>query len=149
MTQQGKNNPAYIHGMRNHRLYAIYYGIKRRCNVKIYSGYKNYGGRGIKCEWKSFIDFYRDMGLSHKKNLSIDRIDNNGNYCKNNCRWANRKEQNTNTRRTITITHNGKSISLKDWSRKLGVKYETLRSRYKVNKNPVVLFRKNLYQKIK
>lgn len=92
-------------------LYYRFRGIKNRCQNKNQKDYHYYGGRGIKCEWKTYQDFKNDMYesyLEHKKiygknNTSLDRIDNNGNYCKENCRWATLKEQYKNKRNTISI----------------------------------------------
>lgn len=89
------------------RFYKIFSGILQRCNNKHVTNFKNYGGRGIKCLWKSFEEFRDDMYKSYLKhikefgvdNTSIDRTNNNGNYCKENCVWATSKQQAKNRRR--------------------------------------------------
>lgn len=99
---QGKNNPNYKHGgTMNHKgAYNSWRAMKARCDYKNYRAYERYGGRGITyCdEWKDFASFLADMGDRPPKH-SLDRIDNDGNYCKENCRWANHNLQMNNSSR--------------------------------------------------
>lgn len=102
--------------------------IKARCLNPKNHKWKDYGGRGIKCLWKSFEEFRDDMYQSYLKhikefgsNTSIDRIDVNGNYCKENCRWATAKEQSLNTRKNTTF-HKGQI----PWNK--GLKYNLIKA---------------------
>ncbi len=90
------------HGLSARRIYNIWSGLKNRCECVHNTAYKYYGGRGITYakEWKLFENFFRDMKDGYSDDLSIDRIDVNGNYCKENCRWATDKEQANNKRNT-------------------------------------------------
>lgn len=97
------------HNMCHTRFYNILRGMKQRCNNINHPRHKDYGDRGIKCEWKSFIKFKDDMYVSYlkhcqqygEKNTTIDRINNNGNYNKENCKWSTYKEQNFNKRNNL------------------------------------------------
>ena len=90
------------HGMRKTRLYRIWGCMKNRCYQKSYHGFKHYGGRGITVcdEWRnSFEAFYEwAMANGYAEHLTIDRIDVNGNYCPDNCKWATMADQNKNKR---------------------------------------------------
>lgn len=123
------------HGKRHTRLYSILDKIKQRCYNKNHTAYKNYGGRGVKVcnEWlNDFMTFY-DWSMNHgyKDTLTIDRIDVNGNYEPDNCRWVDRKTQANNRRNNVYLTYNGKTQTMKEWSRELGVKYKTIFYRHK------------------
>ena len=122
------------HKMSGTRFYRIWQNIKTRCTNNLSPNYKNYGGRGIKCEWNSFEDFYNDMYESYQKhceefgekNTSIDRIDVNDNYSKENCRWSTRKEQSNNKRNNHLIKLNGKEITVMEASEITGINYRTI-----------------------
>ena len=128
--QQGRN---IKHGFSGTSLNGIFFGIKSRCYVKSCKEYKYYGGRGIKMcdEWlnnqKSFYDWAINNG--YKKGLTIERINVNGNYEPNNCKWIERKEQSKNRRTNISITYNGETRILSDWSKIAGIDYRTIKDR--------------------
>lgn len=127
------------HGMRHTRFYSIWEGVKKRCRNKNSHNYHNYGGRGIKMceEWNDFVNFKNDMYESYLEHVkkygesdtSIERIDNNGNYEKNNCKWATRKEQNRNTRQVKLYEYKGEMLDLAEIARRENMNYRTLRSR--------------------
>lgn len=114
------------HGMTQTRFYNVWKGIQQRCNNPKHINYKHYGGRGIKCEWKSFEEFRDDIYKSYlehvqkygENNTTIDRINNDGNYSKENCRWATRKEQSNNTRTIPVYTFDGKTLFSNEWENK-------------------------------
>lgn len=114
------------------RLYGIWCGIRKRCDYPKDKNYEIYGGRGIKVcdEWQSYEPF-RDWAMAngYSAELTIDRIDCNGDYEPNNCRWATLKEQANNKRSNHFISFNGKTLSMREWAALLGVNYGSLRSR--------------------
>jgi hypothetical protein len=114
------------HGLSGTRIYEIWCTMKKRCENKNSKNYERYGGRGIKlCErWQKFENFYIDMASTYKENLTIDRINNNGNYEPSNCRWATTKEQLNNYSRNIIVTINGETDSLKNICKKYNVSYD-------------------------
>ena len=125
------------HGMRDDPFYINWCAMRYRCTNKKNKGYKNWGGRGIKvCDrWENnFNNFKIDMYASYlkhiekfgRKNTCLDRVDNNKGYIKNNCRWATRQEQNSNTRRNVFIEFNGEKLTMSEWARKLKVDRTTI-----------------------
>ena len=113
------------------RTYRIWTGIKTRCLNKNTDSYKDYGGRGIViCDrWKySFKNFLDDMGEC-PSGLTIERINNNGNYEPDNCKWATSKEQCNNTRSNRLIEYNGEVKTLKQWADTLKIHWSTLRNK--------------------
>lgn len=120
------------HGKSKTRLYKIWIDIKRRCDDEWRESYKYYGGRGITyCnEWRDF-DAFEKWSISHgyANDLSIDRIDVNGNYEPKNCRWVTNTIQANNTRRNHYLTYSGKNQSMAEWAREYNLPYEVLRDR--------------------
>lgn len=108
--------------------------MRTRCAKPSDKSYKNYGGRGIRvCDrWiRSFQNFYSDMGsIPHGK--SLDRIDVNGNYSPENCRWATPKEQARNTTTNRIISHAGRSQCLQDWADETGISCDLIYARIKL-----------------
>lgn len=132
----GKAN--FKHGMEGTIFFSKWAGIKRRCLNKNDKRYNNYGGRGIKvCDrWLSFINFRDDMYQSYLehynkfgKNTSIDRINNNGNYEPNNCKWSTQREQCNNKNNNVLITYKGETLTIKQWANKLNISNTTLWNR--------------------
>jgi hypothetical protein len=123
------------HGLTHTRMYSIWKGMRQRCNSPNNKSYKDYGGRGILIcnEWADFKSFY-DWAMSngYADNLTIERIDNNGNYEPNNCRWIPNEEQSKN-RRFTTLTLNGETHTIKEWTKIVGVSDSTIRFRLKQN----------------
>lgn len=113
--------------------YRIWIGMKVRCFQSKHPSYQRYGARGITvCDrWKdSFANFYADMGKRPSKNHSLDRIDNNGNYTPENCRWATREEQMRNTRHSTLLTYRGQTKTMAEWAEITGLKPATITTRY-------------------
>jgi hypothetical protein len=109
------------------KLYWIWADMKSRCKNPKHKAYKNYGGRGIMvCEsWESFSNFAKDM-MPRLDGYMLDRIDNSGNYSPENCKWATRKEQNSNRRNCIYVSHNGEQVTLKEYCRRNDLTYRAI-----------------------
>lgn len=117
------------HGLSKTPEYQIWKAIKARCYGVNHKNYPKYGGRGIRvCDrWRdSFDSFYADMGPRPSNRHSIDRIDTNGDYSPDNCRWATQVEQTRNTRRNALVTYNGETKTVAEWSTIIGMMSSTL-----------------------
>lgn len=126
----------YKHNMSNTRIYCIWDGMKQRCRNSKSKRYKDYGGRGIKIcsEWldkeNGFINFYNwSMANGYKENLTIDRIDIDGNYEPLNCRWITNKEQQKNKRNNRYIVYNNENKTISEWAQIYNINTGTICSR--------------------
>lgn len=110
--------------------YSTWSGMLTRCRNRNSSKFSSYGGRGISvCDrWLSFEAFFADMG-ERPVGMSLDRIDNGGNYSPDNCRWATPVQQRRNARHMTAITFDGRTLCLTDWERETGIGQRTLRAR--------------------
>ena len=115
------------------RLYGKWRGMKHRCSETNTEKRKYYADRGITVcdEWRDSFEAFRDWALAngYRDDLTIDRIDNDGNYCPENCRWVTTAEQNMNRSCTRIITHNAQTHTLGEWSKITGIAYDKLRKR--------------------
>jgi hypothetical protein len=122
-------------GVDHLREYSAWRHMKGRCYCTSDKKYPSYGGRGIRVcdEWvNDFSQFYIDMGDKPEGSLSIERIDNDGNYTPENCCWATARQQANNRRSSRLLTYKGKTKTAEQWSRELGIKSFTLRARLDV-----------------
>lgn len=126
-TIKNKSNPKW-------RAWCAWVALRKRCDNPDKRDYKNYKGRGITYDvsWDDFKNFLADMGLP-PKGTSLDRIDNNGNYCKENCRWATKTEQMRNTRHNHYLEYDGKRLMICEWAELLGIKSVLIRNRLRRN----------------
>lgn len=129
------------HGMSYTSEYKIWAGMLTRCTNKKAINYQNYGGRGIGvCErWNDFSNFLQDMGIRPSKNHSLDRIDNNDNYYKDNCKWSTKIEQCSNKRVNRKYNYKNNILTVTEISRITGIKRATIsnwanRSKYSKEK---------------
>ncbi|MDX8367895.1 hypothetical protein [Cytobacillus sp. IB215665] len=122
-----------VHNCEPRKLYNVWLAMRRRCYLETTRGYEHYGGRGIEVSevWRHDFEAFRDWSLSngYKEGLSIDRIDNDGNYSPENCRWVDRKTQNNNKRNVRKIEIKGATKTLAEWAQISGIKHNTLTSR--------------------
>ena len=122
--KQGKRNAS--------KLYSIWVNMRNRCFNSDNKSFIYYGGRGISVcdEWNEFLNFEKwAIQNGFEENLTLDRIDVNGNYEPENCRWISRKEQMRNTRSNHLLTYNGDTKTMAEWAEITGIPYSTLRQR--------------------
>ena len=119
------------HGQSYTPEYRAYIEMKNRCLNPDNHAYNSYGGRGILLLWNSLEEFVQDMGLRPTPEHSIERIDNNGPYSRENCCWATRKEQSNNRRSTRYVKYEGRMWTLAHLAEHLGLPYQTLYHRVK------------------
>lgn len=129
------------HGLCDSSTYKSWVSMITRCNNKKTIQYKNYGGRGIKVcpEWLDFNNFLKDMGEKPNNFMQLDRINNDGDYSKENCKWSTRKENCNNKSNNVKYNFNGKMLSVTEISRVSGINRTRIsnwknRSKYSVEK---------------
>lgn len=123
------------HGMAKTRLYREWRRMKERCLLQTKEGYERYGGRGITvcAEWSESFEAFRDWAMAngYRDDLTLDRKDNDGPYCPENCRWITNAEQQSNKSNNRFITFDGRTQTLSQWARETGIRKDTLRLRLK------------------
>lgn len=139
LSRERASETSKTHGMSQTPEYRIWASMRQRCSKTNNKHYHDYGGRGISvCKrWKSFKNFICDMGLRPSPEMSIDRINNDGNYEPSNCRWATVNEQARNKRNNVVINFQGKSLIMIDWAERIGLSKAALWARLNVHKWPI------------
>ena len=116
------------------RIHRTWQNMMWRCYRQEHTSYKYYGGRGIKVckEWQEFEPFYQwALDSGYANNLTIDRINNNGNYEPSNCRWATTKQQANNKRNSRLITFSGETKTVSEWAEIVGISQQAMDERLK------------------
>lgn len=126
---------ALKHGKRHTRMYTIWLNMKDRCSNKNTPSYKNYGARGIKIfdDWLNDFQAFYDWSMNngYQEDLTLDRINVDGDYTPSNCRWATAKQQANNTRKNVRLTYNNKAQTMMQWSEELNIPYGTIKTRHR------------------
>ncbi len=131
-TESAKARAIIPGGTRQNRLYTIWRHMKERCYRTMDKRFKNYGGRGISVcdEWHDFLNFKKWAECNgYEDNLTIERLDVNGDYCPQNCTWIPLKKQASNKTTNHVIEYNGETHTLADWARITGIGQGTLWNR--------------------
>jgi hypothetical protein len=126
MKERRKNSK---HGYANSEEYKVWYSMRKRCTDPTDPAWEKYGGAGITCSegWmKSVALFIHDMGLRPSNKYTLERIDNDKGYCKENCRWATRKEQARNRRSNVFVQYKGTAWHVTDAAKDIGMSYQNL-----------------------
>lgn len=128
-----EKNPCYIDDRSSNPLYNLWKGMMHRCYYPKSTGYKYYGGKGIKVcdEWHDFWNFVKwvDSVGGRPDNYTLDRIDVYQDYAPDNCRWVTRQDQSVNKSDNVFLTYNGKTQTISQWASELGFNYRTLNNR--------------------
>lgn len=131
-----KGENFYKHGLSNTKLHRVWWGMIERCYKKHHKSFLEYGGRGVSVcdEWRSDFKNFYDWAIEngYKDGLTIDRINNNGNYEPTNCRWVTQSENARNRRTARIINFNGVKHSLVEWAEITGLKPNTITERLKM-----------------
>lgn len=155
LRRETKSN--FLHGKHNDRLYHIWQGMKERCYNSNSIKFKNYGGKGITVcdEWKNDFMLFYNWAISNgydytktRKEQSLDRIDVNGNYEPNNCRWITHSKNCRNKNNNVYLTKNGMSKTIAEWCEELNLNQRTISARAKKYNNiDDILSQENLTRK--
>lgn len=143
MTTKRKPKAKTFHGLSNHPLYNTWRGMISRCEYERDVYYKNYGGRGITVcsEWHDIVVFSQwAFGNGWSEGMQIDRIDNDGHYCAENCRFVTRVENMRNCRGNHLLTYDGVTQPIVAWAEQTGVNYGTIQSRLRRGWTPEQIF---------
>ncbi len=119
--------------------YNLWCTMRQRCNDPAARSYPRYGGRGIQVcvRWNDFAAFLADMGPRPSPNHQIERVDNDGPYAPDNCRWATAREQANNRRTNHTLTYTGRTQTIAEWARETGLSQSSIEQRLRVLRWPV------------
>lgn len=139
--QRKENFTHTIHGHSGERLHGIWKGMKSRCYNRNRANYKDYGGKGVVVcdEWKNNFEAFYVWAVTHgySDELSIDRIDPEGNYEPSNCRWADSTIQGSNRTNVAVIECNGEKHTVTEWAKITGIKYATIYNRIFIHNWPI------------